>query len=78
MPIYLYVCKDCSEVVEEIRPIGKRDEPSLCKRCGKLAERTMQGQTPQAFVFAPPKHLRYKVERTKHNLATKQAETNAR
>ena len=59
-----------------LRPMRDRDTPLYCTDCGGVADRTMHGQAPQAFLIGPPKHLRYKVERTKHNLATKTRETN--
>jgi putative FmdB family regulatory protein len=81
MPIYLYVCRDCSEVTETIRPTRDRDEPILCEKCQGIADRTLHGQTPQGFWFAPPTHLKQRVERTAHNInarkeGTRVVETN--
>lgn len=67
MPIYLYKCKECGETDEAIRQMHVRDEPIIC-RCGGLAARTLHGQTPQGFWFAPPTHLRHRVDRTAHNM----------
>ena len=34
MPIYEYVCIDCKEEFELIRPMGAADEPQTCTQCG--------------------------------------------
>lgn len=33
MPIYEYVCADCSERFEIMRSMSKADEPAECTRC---------------------------------------------
>ncbi len=34
MPIYEYVCADCSAVFELIRPMAQADEAAACVVCG--------------------------------------------
>ena len=42
MPVYEYVCKDCDEKFEALRPMSKADSPIVCKNCsGKHTSRVM-------------------------------------
>ena len=34
MPIYEYVCKSCKQEFEIIRPMGQKDAPLECEKCG--------------------------------------------
>lgn len=34
MPIYEYLCKDCEERFDALRPIAKADAPIACVKCG--------------------------------------------
>ena len=33
MPIYEYVCLDCGEIFEELRPMPDADTPIVCENC---------------------------------------------
>ena len=39
MPIYEYKCEFCSSVVEEIRNIDKRNNKTICLKCGYNMQR---------------------------------------
>ena len=39
MPIYEYVCSDCSLKFEELRPYSRAEEDAPCPRCHKPAGR---------------------------------------
>ena len=42
MPLYEYVCPECSFMVELIRPYEKRDDPVYpCEYCGHKLEKTI-------------------------------------
>lgn len=41
MPLYEYVCADCEERFEALRPMRDADAPIACPRCG--SERTSRG-----------------------------------
>jgi putative FmdB family regulatory protein len=34
MPIYEYVCLDCKDEFELIRPMNQSDKPQVCETCG--------------------------------------------
>jgi putative FmdB family regulatory protein len=34
MPIYEYVCLDCKQEFELIRPMNQSDQPPVCESCG--------------------------------------------
>jgi putative FmdB family regulatory protein len=34
MPIYEYVCQNCKEEFEAIRPISQKDAAIVCEKCG--------------------------------------------
>jgi len=34
MPIYEYICQDCKNEFEVIRPMGQADVPMACASCG--------------------------------------------
>jgi putative FmdB family regulatory protein len=34
MPIYEYICKDCKNEFEVIRPMSQADAPMACAKCG--------------------------------------------
>ena len=34
MPIYEYICKDCSQKFEAVRSFSEADEPIACSQCG--------------------------------------------
>ena len=34
MPIYEYICRDCKNEFEVIRPMGQADVPMACASCG--------------------------------------------
>lgn len=36
MPMYEYECPDCGKVVEEIRKVNDRDNPTQCPECGSF------------------------------------------
>lgn len=40
MPIYEYLCQDCKEKVELMRPMKDADAPVTCQKCG--SERTFR------------------------------------
>jgi len=35
MPIYEYICKECSHEWEALRPMSQSDAPIACESCGK-------------------------------------------
>lgn len=39
MPIYEYVCTECNNKFEKLRPASKSAEPAECPSCHKEAER---------------------------------------
>ncbi|MFC1920432.1 FmdB family zinc ribbon protein [Chloroflexota bacterium] len=41
MPIYEYVCTDCKEKFELLRPFSRADEDAECPHCDKSAERVL-------------------------------------
>jgi putative FmdB family regulatory protein len=41
MPIYEYVCKDCKNKFELMRPFSRANESADCPRCKKKAERIL-------------------------------------
>ena len=41
MPIYEYVCSDCSSNFELLRPLSQSDEEAVCPHCHKPARRKM-------------------------------------
>lgn len=36
MPAYDYKCQKCEHVFEQFRTIDKRNDPSLCPKCGSV------------------------------------------
>ena len=34
MPIYEYICKDCNQKFEAVRPFSQADAPIKCSSCG--------------------------------------------
>lgn len=38
MPIYEYKCKDCGQIVSELRRMAEREAPLACPQCGGEAE----------------------------------------
>jgi putative FmdB family regulatory protein len=34
MPIYEYICTDCNQKFETIRPMSQADSPLACQACG--------------------------------------------
>jgi putative FmdB family regulatory protein len=41
MPVYEYVCKDCKNKFELMRPFSRSNEGADCPRCHKKGERIM-------------------------------------
>jgi len=41
MPIYEYVCPDCTTKFELLRSFSQADEAAVCPRCGQSAARTV-------------------------------------
>jgi putative FmdB family regulatory protein len=41
MPIYEYICPDCKNKFELMRPISKCSEPAECPACKHLSERAL-------------------------------------
>lgn len=41
MPIYEYLCPECGNKFELMRPISKSSEPADCPKCKHKAERTV-------------------------------------
>jgi putative FmdB family regulatory protein len=41
MPIYEYVCAECDNKFEQLRPLSQSDKPAECPRCHKPARRKM-------------------------------------
>ena len=41
MPIYEYVCSDCSSKFELLRPLSEADQEAPCPHCQKPARRKM-------------------------------------
>ncbi|MFC1900452.1 FmdB family zinc ribbon protein [Chloroflexota bacterium] len=41
MPIYEYVCTDCKEKFELLRPFSRADEEAECPQCDNTAERVL-------------------------------------
>jgi putative FmdB family regulatory protein len=39
MPIYEYVCPECNNQFEQMRPLSQSDKAVECPRCHKLARR---------------------------------------
>lgn len=58
MPLYEYRCVDpeCRQVSEYMRPSAKRNEPAICKVCGKAARRIISTPQPWKGVWAEPVH----------------------
>jgi len=48
MPVYEYICKQCGDITEMIRPMANRNAPAACDNC--------QGRLQ--FQFAAPRALR--------------------
>lgn len=44
MPVYEYRCKN-NHITEELRPLSKRNEPSVCSDCGEPAKRILSSPT---------------------------------
>jgi len=40
MPTYVYCCQACSDIVDELRPIDRRNDPMPCAKCGTMMTRT--------------------------------------
>lgn len=38
MPLYEYLCPDCQESFETLRPLDVRDDPAECPRCRRMTE----------------------------------------
>lgn len=34
MPVYEFVCQDCGEALDAVRPMGHTDPPESCPACG--------------------------------------------
>ena len=41
MPIYEYVCSDCKNKFEQMRPVSQCSQPAECPKCHKPAQRKM-------------------------------------
>jgi putative FmdB family regulatory protein len=41
MPIYEYVCTECKEKFELLRPFSRADEDTECPQCNSKAKRTL-------------------------------------
>ena len=41
MPIYEYVCTECKEKFELLRPFSRADEDAECPQCNSKAERAL-------------------------------------
>ena len=41
MPLYEYYCEKCTEVFEALRSVSASEEPAICPKCGRDAERIM-------------------------------------
>jgi putative FmdB family regulatory protein len=41
MPIYEYICPECDNKFEQMRPLSQSDKPAECPRCHKPARRKM-------------------------------------
>ncbi len=48
MPIYEYVCSDCSLQFELVRPLSQASEGAPCPRCHNGAKRVFSGFTSRS------------------------------
>jgi len=39
MPIYEYVCSDCKNRFEQLRPVSRADEDAACPKCKRSCKR---------------------------------------
>lgn len=54
MPIYEYRCPRCEKVIEEFKPISKRDELPECEECKVPMEKVISASDFK-FKGAPPR-----------------------
>jgi putative FmdB family regulatory protein len=48
MPIYVFLCPECGNQEEVLRPMSQSDEPHDCAECGGETERDYHAERPNA------------------------------
>lgn len=46
MPIYCFKCEECGLVHDDLRQMCDSNKPSVCKKCGGVAERAIGFESP--------------------------------
>lgn len=55
MPIYQYLCEECSSESDYIRSASKADDPALCKSCGGSTIRVLTMFSFKSDTFTAPR-----------------------